>query len=240
MIPLRYQDIYSFKSCYFLPQVGNNIKGDVRKLRKDFPEGDVVNFSELTSLTSRPTSQRRLADLGRPCDDGVRQVPRQDVAGGALADWTKDSFSAAELKYATSDTWGSLFVWQILEQRKVGIVPSAGAGQPTHEGGTDESAGSPSEGPESSGVPLESENGEGQQEEGGRGLWNLPEDVREEMEAGGAMGRMSHEEGGDEGLPEHDDEDVHEMPAEVRPTWYTIKSSTALLHACQMYVRFVH
>lgn len=65
-------------------------------------------------------------------------------------------------------------------------------------------------------MPLEPEDGEVEQEDGSRDLWNLPEDVREEMEAGGAMGPMSNGEGADEELSDHDDEDVREMPPEVR------------------------
>jgi len=156
--------------CPFLTQVGNNIKGDVRKLRKDFPGGDVVNYSELTSLTSRPTAQRRLADLvtmtsGKYLD--------KDVGGGALADWTQDSFSPAELKYATSDAWASLFVWRELERRKVGLLPPAAAEQPPQEGVSGGSADSPSAGPGSSEMPLEPEDGEVEQEDGSRDLWNL-------------------------------------------------------------------
>lgn len=46
-------------------QVGNNITGDVRKLHKDFPnlDGEVANFCELTSLTSRSRVKCSLGEL---------------------------------------------------------------------------------------------------------------------------------------------------------------------------------
>lgn len=221
-----------------LTQVGNNIKGDVKKLRKDFPEGDVVNYAELTSLTSRPTAQRRLADLVTMASGKYLD---KDVAGGALADWTQDSFSAAELKYATSDAYASLFVWEELERRKAGLLPSVDAEQPTHEGVGGETTDARPEGPgssESSEMPVESEDGEAQRGGGSRSLWNLPEDVREDMAAGGSMEPVSNEEGADEELPEHDVEDVHdEMPPEVRPTCEPFRCVCAvLILTCQLHM----
>ncbi|CAN0396294.1 unnamed protein product, partial [Hapterophycus canaliculatus] len=94
--------------------VGNNITGDVNKLHKDFPElnGQFANSCELTSLTSRPTANRRLADL-------VTMVSGKEMdkerGGGALIDWTASSFSRDELLNASSDAWAGLFVWDALE-----------------------------------------------------------------------------------------------------------------------------
>lgn len=113
-------------------QVGNNITGDVTKLRKDFPdlEGQFANYAELTSLTSRPATNRRLADL-------VAMVSNKEMdkerGGGALIDWTASSFSRDELLYASTDAWAGLFVWRAFERKKAGLVASLVPEQP--EGG---------------------------------------------------------------------------------------------------------
>ncbi|CAN0474606.1 unnamed protein product, partial [Laminaria digitata] len=98
-------------------KVGNNISGDVKKILKDFPEleGEVANYCELRTLTSRPQSRCSLAELvnmvsGKELDKGL--------GGGALSDWSNPDLSADQLLYAASDAFAGQVVWRVLEERQ--------------------------------------------------------------------------------------------------------------------------
>lgn len=88
------------------------------KLRNDFElDREAGPFCELTSLTTKPSARRGLADLvtmvsGKEMD--------KDLGGGALTDWTATVLSKEQQLYAANDAWAHLFVWEELERRRAG------------------------------------------------------------------------------------------------------------------------
>lgn len=173
-------------SLFSSTQVGNNINADVKKLCNDFPdqEGEIANYSELTSLTSRPRGRRSLAELvtmvtGKEMD--------KDLGEGARSDWSNPDLSHDSLMYAITDALGGLVVWQGLEQKKKGISRSLGslgtteAASNTQGGGEPQAAADGEAGPGDPRVrPAEGDGQEG----GGGGTLDLSSDLREEVEHG--------------------------------------------------------
>lgn len=233
--------------CNFSPssfQVGNNITGDVGKLRKDFPdlEGDVANWSELTSLTPRPTGKRRLADLVMMVSGKYMD---KDRGGGALADWTADSFSHDELLYASSDAWAGLFVWDALERKKGGLVASFESEQPTPGGGDRVPGGGdgvPATGAREPGTapgvgtdqseeaPGDPEVDESLGRMGNRSFAELPEEVRDDVEAGRAPDdwlTSIDDDADDGGVQDDDDDDVDDTPPRGTPFFHQIICAVA-------------
>lgn len=198
-------------------QVGNNIKGDFKKLHKDFDDlkGLAGPYAELTSLLpQQPAKKRSLVDLvwvytGKKMD--------KDLGEGALYDWTSPSIPADQLEYAVNDAAAGLEVYEALLRKKEGItLPS---GKETGCAGDSGAGGAGAYGsvePAAVGdgvdeVPWDSDLGDD-------GFYRLPENVRTEIGVGASQA---------EGMPSDDADEVgivpdgeEEAPREVRRPVY--------------------
>ncbi|CAM9585769.1 unnamed protein product, partial [Ectocarpus fasciculatus] len=208
-----------------IKKVGNNISGDVTKLCKDFPdlEGSFANYSELTSLTSRPETKRSLAELVAMVSDKEMD---KDLGEGALADWSSPELTDEQLLYAANDAYAGVLVWSVLEKQRATLLKNLGQSEPERsEAGEPAVRGGAKEPVVSSGGGAHGDD----RAENGRGGFELPPDMLEEVEAGVPAAAWLVGEGVHGDDRDDDEEEVHVLPED--DNWH---SSTPEVAMCML------
>eukprot|EP00897_Mesotaenium_endlicherianum_P010417 jgi/Mesen1/9403/ME000614S08659 len=125
-----------------LRKVGVGIYGDAAKLWRDYGVtlGGVVDVSDVANRKLRPAGGSRKWGLSSLCEHLLcKQVAKGQ--GLRTGDWEASPLSAAQMRYAATDAFASLLLYQALQEfddlAPLPVVPIAAPGPPFQGGGTE-------------------------------------------------------------------------------------------------------